>query len=128
MTSLTSAFGAKLPIRDGSSLVAIEEEADLTQTDVKLKSLLTFWLHEILFEQPVAPEGFVISGTLAQLLRRESGVPPHLPDHVRLIGKSRRCGKPGPVDIALLDRLVQFGIELLGVAKALQVSLADTGP
>jgi hypothetical protein len=39
----------------------------------------------------VAPEGFVVSGALAQLLRRETGVAPHLSDHVRLVGK------PGPV-------------------------------
>jgi hypothetical protein len=35
----------------------------------------------------VAPEGFVVSGALAQLLRRETGVAPHLSDHVRLVGK-----------------------------------------
>ena len=58
----------------------------------------------------------------------EAGVPPHLSDHVRLVGKPRRCGKPGPVDIAILDSLVQFGIELLRVAKAQQISLADAGP
>ena len=90
--------------------------------------LLTFWFHEILSKKPVAPEGFVVSGALAQLLRREAGVPPHLSDHVRLVGKSRLRGKSGPVDIAFLDSLVQFGIELLGVAEALQVSLADASP
>ena len=55
--------------------------------DAKPQHLLTFRLCEILSEQPVAPEGFVASGTLAQLLRCEAGVPPHLPDHVRLVGE-----------------------------------------
>ena len=90
--------------------------------------LLAFRLRKILSEQPVAPEGLVGSGTLAQLLGRETGVPTQLSDHVRLVGKPRRRGKASPIDIAFGDRLVQFGIELLGVAKALQVALADAGP
>ena len=68
------------------------------------------------------------SATLAQLLRRETGVPPQLSDHVRLVGKPRRRRKPGPIDLALRDGFMQVGIELLGVAKALQVALTDAGP
>jgi hypothetical protein len=61
-------------------------------TDPKRKQgveidLLTFRLGKILSEQPVTPEGFMVSGAPAQLLRRETGVPPHLSDHVRLVGK-----------------------------------------
>ena len=90
--------------------------------------LPTLRLSKVLSEQPIAPEGLVVSRALAQLLRGEAGVPAHLPDHMRLVGKSRRRGKPGPVDIAVVDRLVPSGIELLGVAKAVQVALAGAGP
>lgn len=70
----------------------------------------------------------MMSGTLPKLLRRETGMSSHLPDHVRLIGKPRRRGELRPIDIVFLEGLVQSGIELFGVPEALYVPLAYAGP
>ena len=83
---------------------------------------------EIFSEQPISPKGLVVPCSLAQLLRREAAAAPHLPDHVRLVGKARGRGKFGPVNTTILDSLVQFAIELLRVANAVQISLADARP
>jgi hypothetical protein len=85
-------------------------------------------LRKILPEQTVAPERFVISRPLAQLLWGESAAPPYLPDHVRLVSKPGGGGKFGPINSTILNGLVQFGIEVLRMAKAAQVSLADACP
>lgn len=54
--------------------------------------LLIFWRSEVLVDylcvEPVIPEGFVVSGAVVQLLRREAGMLLHSSDHVRLVGES----------------------------------------
>jgi hypothetical protein len=66
-----------------------------------------------LSEKAIAPKSFIAASTLAQLLRREAGVPAHSSDHVRLVGKPGHYGKSGPVNVTLLKCFVQFGIKLL---------------